>query len=196
MATRSDRSVSGAPPGSKGEAVSAEQLADAECVRAVVAGNRERFGELVQRYQRAVYSVTLAYTRDAHHAEDLAQEVFVKAYGSLAQLREPVRFGAWLLQIARHQAARGFRRRAAQATQALTPETDPAAPGPPGDAERSARVLACIEELPELYRETLRLKYQEALSCREIAAREGVPIGTITSRLTRALAVLRTALGP
>jgi RNA polymerase sigma-70 factor (ECF subfamily) len=196
MATRSDQPLSGAPQGAKGETLSAEQLADAECVRAVVGGNRERFAELVQRYQQAVYSVTLAYSRDTHHAEDLAQEVFVRAYGSLPQLREPARFGGWLLQIARHQAARQFRRRAAQPTQALTPETDPAAPEPSGDAERSARVLACIEELPELYRETLRLKYQEALSCKEIAAREGVPIGTITSRLTRALAVLRTALEP
>ena len=65
-----------------------------------------------------------------------------------------------------------MRRRAAQPTQALTPETDPAAPTPRGDAERSARVLVCIEELPEVYRETLRLKYQEELSCKEIAARE------------------------
>lgn len=170
------------------------QVQDGASVRAVLAGERERFGELVHKYQRAVCALTIAYTHDGHAAEDLAQDIFVKAFSALRQLREPEQFGPWLLQIARHHAARDYRRRSAKPTQPLQNEMEvPARPesARPSDA---IQALALIEELPEPYRETVRLKYQEELTCREIAEREGVPVGTITCRLTRALAFLRTAL--
>jgi RNA polymerase sigma-70 factor (ECF subfamily) len=169
-------------------------MQDEECVRAVLAGDRDRFGELIRRYQRPVQALALAYTHDAHAAEDLAQDVFVKAYSALAQLREPAQFGPWLLQIARHHSARDYRRRAARPTQPLQNEGDLPARSESERPSNAARVLSLIEELPEPYRETVRLKYQEDLTCREIAEREGVPVGTITCRLTRAVAFLRTAL--
>jgi RNA polymerase sigma-70 factor (ECF subfamily) len=175
---------------------SAARAADAQCVEAVKAGQRERFGELVARYQDAVYAITLAYTHDSHRAEDLAQEVFLKAYGALAQLRSPAHFGAWLMQIARHHAARSRQQEALRPKP--VPDAGLAQVGTPQqpDPHRAARILAMVEELPEPYRETARLKYQEGLTCRQIAEREGVAIGTITSRLARALVMLRTALKP
>jgi len=173
---------------------SSTQLQDAECVRAVLAGDRERFEELVRRYQRTVCALGVAYTRDPHAAEDLAQDIFVKAYSALAQLREPEQFGPWLLQIARHHAARDYRRRAARPTQPLQSAGELPAKAESPRSSNTIQALALIEELPEPYRETVRLKYQEELTCREIAEREGVPVGTITCRLTRAIAFLRTAL--
>lgn len=169
-------------------------MQDEACVRAVLAGDRERFGELIRRYQRAVEALALAYTHDAHAAEDLAQDIFVKAFSALRQLREPSQFGPWLLQIARHHAARDYRRRAARPSQPLQNEGDLPARAESSRPGNIAQVLSLIEELPEPYRETVRLKYQEGLTCREIAGREGVPVGTITCRLTRAVAFLRTAL--
>ncbi|MCW8129091.1 MAG: sigma-70 family RNA polymerase sigma factor [Planctomycetota bacterium] len=169
--------------------------ADAACVLAVRAGQQERFEELVERYQKAVYAVTLSYIKDAQRAEDLAQEVFVNAFTNLAQLREPNRFFPWLLQIARNRSYREAQRSSARPEQPLGEGFDPPAPGADPDAQRVACVFALVEELEEPYRTTLLCKYQQGLSCKEIAEREGVPIGTITSRLTRALAVLRTALG-
>ncbi|MBI3829089.1 MAG: sigma-70 family RNA polymerase sigma factor [Planctomycetes bacterium] len=169
--------------------------ADAACVRAVLAGQKERFEELVGRYQNVVYAVALGYMKDAQRAEDLAQEVFINAFANLAQLREPDRFLPWLLQIARNRSYREAHKAAARPEQALSEAHEPAAPGPNQDVQRAANVLALVEELPEPYRGTLLMKYRQGLSCKEIAESEGVPIGTITSRLTRALAVLRTALG-
>ncbi|MBE7462361.1 MAG: sigma-70 family RNA polymerase sigma factor [Planctomycetes bacterium] len=175
--------------------VSAAAAADAECIQAVLAGQRERFGELVGRYQRVVYGVVFPYVREPHRAEDLAQEVFVNAFSALAQLREQARFLPWLLQIARHRASREARRQSARPESALHPEMDVPEPEPNPDRARAADVLAMVEELPEPYRQTMLQKYQQGLSCKQIAQAEGVPIGTITSRLTRALAVLRNAIG-
>lgn len=172
----------------------ASRKQDEACVRAVLAGDREQFGDLIRRYQRAVQALALAYTHDAHAAEDLAQDIFVKAFAALSQLREPAQFGPWLLQIARHHSARDYRRRAARPTQPLQGENELPARLESSRPSNAARVLALIEELPEPYRETVRLKYQEELTCREIAEREGVPVGTITCRLTRAVAFLRMAL--
>jgi len=169
--------------------------ADAECVRAVQAGQRERFEELVVRYQNAVFAISLGYTRNRARAEDLAQEVFVAAFTNLHQLREPGRFLPWLLQIARNRSFRETRRAGSRPEQPLTDGFNPVAPMADPDTQRAADVLALVEELEEPYRSTLLLKYQQDLSCKEIAKREGVPIGTITSRLTRALALVRSALG-
>ncbi len=168
---------------------------DQLCIRDVLGGSPDRFEELVTRYQRAVFGVVLSYVRDVHRAEDLSQEVFAKAFSNLKQLRATERFFPWLLQIARHRASREIRRMAARPETQLLPEAEPPAPDENLDVERAARILAMVEELPDPYRETVLLKYQQGMSCREIAAKESVAIGTITSRLTRALAVLRSALG-
>lgn len=169
--------------------------ADERCVREVLAGRRERFEDLVIRYQGIVYTAVLAYLRDAHRAEDLAQEVFVSAFSNLAQLREAGRFLPWLLQIARNRAARELRSEARRLEQPVAAHAETAAPESEPERLAAAEVFALVEELPEPYRETVLLKYRQNLSCKEIAAREQVPIGTVTSRLTRALAVLRTAMG-
>lgn len=191
--TPSERSPAPAPEpaGSGGCPASA---ADAQCVAAVLGGDRERFGELVERYQSTVYSIVLGYVRDAQRAEDVSQEVFVGAFTNLAQLREPERFLPWLLQIARNRASREARRGASRPEQPLGDHDAPAREDDP-DRDRAAYIFGLVEELPEPYRHTLLLKYKQGLSCKEIAQAEGVPVGTITSRLTRALGVLRGALG-
>ena len=191
LAPVADASGMGMPP----EADQERYRADADAVRAVLGGQRERFAELVERYQAAVYSVALGYLRDAHRAEDLAQEIFTAAFINLDQLREPERFFPWLLQCARNRTSREVQRAAARPEQPLYAVLEPIAPGADQDLARAAAVFALVEQLPEPYRETLLLKYRQDLTCKEIAARERVPIGTITSRLTRALAILRTALG-
>ena len=166
---------------------------DAQWVGQVIAGQRDIYEQLVLKYQGLVYAVVLSYVRDAHRAEDLAQEVLVQAYVALPQLRSGGSFMPWLLQIARNRASRVARRAArrpevgedALETVASAPES--------GEDERIAEALGLVEALPEPMRQTVLLKYRQGLSCREIADREQVAVGTITSRLSRALIKLREA---
>src|SRR5213592_1516849 len=62
-------------------------------------GDRTAFGELVERFQPAVYAVALARLRDVNEAVELTQEVFIHAMTKLAQLRDPLCFVGWLRQI-------------------------------------------------------------------------------------------------
>lgn len=167
---------------------------DARCVAAVLKGERERFTELIERYQNAVLAVLRGYIRDPHDAEDAAQEVFTNAYSSLAQLRDARLFFSWLLQIARHHAQRSAQRRQKSDKNRPLSGEEPARAEREQTHERSPAVMEEIEKLPEPYRSTIILKYERKLSCREIAQDQGVAIGTITSRLTRALMMLREAL--
>jgi len=167
---------------------------DARCVAAVLSGQRERFSELIERYQNAVFAVVRGYVRDRHAAEDATQDIFIQAFSALKQLQQPRLFLPWILTIARHHSVRAGQsdRKRSKQVALSGDETRP----PPDDPvhERVSHVLAKVEELPEPYRQTVLAKYQRNMSCKEIAEDEGVAIGTITSRLTRALAMLRNAL--
>ncbi|MCY3021561.1 MAG: RNA polymerase sigma factor [Planctomycetota bacterium] len=167
--------------------------ADARCIAAVLAGQREPFGELVERYQDAVVAVVRGYLRDASAAEDVAQEVFVNAFTALPQLREPRLFFPWLIQIARRRAAHASQR-GEKRHEHLPLTGEEAARARDDGPDRLAWVMSHVEQLPEPYRQTVVLKYERNLSCKEIATMESVALGTVTSRLTRALVMLRHAM--
>jgi RNA polymerase sigma factor (sigma-70 family) len=201
MAGRLDlepRSRSEAPADLKSAPAGAavDAVADARCIAAVLSGSRERFEELIGRYQHIVLGVVRGYVQDADAAEDVAQDIFVSAFTSLHQLRDAALFFPWLLQIARHRAALAGKRRDGEPVRQLPEHAEIAAPPPAANnSQRLHAVFAAVEQLPEPYRETVLLKYEANMSCKEIAERDGVAVGTITSRLTRALLMLRTALG-
>lgn len=89
-----------------------DQLAtDAELVAQTLAGNIEAFGCLHDRYARLVRAVVRRGMIDESTMHDLAQECFLRAYRGLGQLREPEKFGPWLVGIARQVASECGRRR-------------------------------------------------------------------------------------
>src|SRR5204862_3606333 len=75
-------------------------------------GDRQAFGELVERFHPAVYAVALARLRDPNEAVELTQEVFIHAMTKLAQLRDPHCFVGWLRQITVRMAINRVSRRA------------------------------------------------------------------------------------
>jgi len=181
------------PPAGQAAASPPEFEADARCVAAVLAGERERFGELVERYKDAVAAVVRGYVRDPHAAEDEAQEVFLRAFSALGQLRDPKLFLPWLLQIARYRVQATSREGGRHKLGPMAGELPAPGPSEP-ERERTALVLRCLAGVAGPYRRILILKYQRNLSCKVIAELEGVPIGTVTSRLARGLAMLRESL--
>lgn len=71
-----------------------------ELVRAVLKGNTQLYAGLISRYQNLVFSIILKYTDSREDAEELSQDVFVKAYRSLADFRGDAKFSTWLYTIA------------------------------------------------------------------------------------------------
>src|SRR5690242_3487523 len=82
---------------------------DSAFVNAVLAGDREQFAALVRRYIGSVHGLCYAATGSHADADDLSQDIFLKAYLSLDQLREPEKFPQWLMAIARNRLRGHFR---------------------------------------------------------------------------------------
>ena len=158
-------------------------------VRAARGGDRVAFGALYQQYGRLVHGILLAYV-PYHEAEDLMQDVFVKALERLPELRAPEAFGGWLLAIARHIAAdhqRG-KKPMAEPTQPLVAGNNAR---PDGEA---FAVLDTIQRLPECYRETLILRLVEGMTGPEIAQRTGLTADSVRVNLCRGMKLLRARL--
>jgi RNA polymerase sigma-70 factor (ECF subfamily) len=169
---------------------------DQAVIGRVLAGDHDAFRDLVLRYQQPLFAFIGNLVRDRQECEDIAQDVFLAAFKHLARYdRHRSAFSTWLYTIARNRCLNAVRKRR-PATHALLPD----------NAEARSPDLALIEDewcrlldveldaLPPEQRTTFVLAELEELSHEEIARIEGVPVGTVKSRLSRARAKLRAAL--
>jgi RNA polymerase sigma-70 factor (ECF subfamily) len=157
-------------------------------VRAARAGDRAAFGELVRRFEGAVYAIALRKLGRPLEAEELAQEVFIKAYEKLDQLKVPAAFGGWLRAITVRLAInRMVRRTGAVATEPELLEATCADIRNPLDdvlaAERRAQVRAGLKRLGAMDRDTLVAFYVRGQSLLEMSEEFDSPVGTIKRRL-------------
>jgi RNA polymerase sigma-70 factor (ECF subfamily) len=168
---------------------------DAALVAAALRGERGAHRALYDRHRPLAWRVARGFGDfDGDDVEDVVQESFVRAFRSLAKLKEPGRFGPWLLTIARNRSlSRLARRRAgSELAEEVQRELEVAAtevratPDPDAGAELEL-VRRLVSELPEgPEKETVHLFYVEgSLSAREIAERLGVGKSAITMRLER-----------
>ena len=151
-------------------------------------GDRAAFGELVSRFQNAVYAMALARVRDPLEAQDLAQEVFVHAMRKLPQLRDARCFAGWLRRITARMAINRMTRKAP--TVGASPEMLAGVPGRDRMPEEhlargeSARELhEGLSRLKPLDRATLEAFYLRGQSLKRMARDFDVPTGTIKRRL-------------
>lgn len=163
------------------------------------AGDRQAFGELVQRFQPAVYAVALARLRDAHEATELTQEVFIHAMTKLGQLREPQAFVGWLRQITVRMAInRATRKAPAWGTEPEVLQNTPDEVSCPLEelirAENRAALYKGLERLKQMDRDTLVAFYLRGRSLKQMAREFETPVGTIKRRLHVARNRLRKQL--
>jgi RNA polymerase sigma factor (sigma-70 family) len=185
----------------KGKApVEGRPLEDAELARRAREGDDDAYEQLVKRYGQIAFRVAWLVTRDRGEAEDSAQEAFVKAYYALPRFRPESPFRPWLLKIVANEArnrARSSRRRQGLALRAAAVSDGDAAPSPEtavlAVADRET-LVAAINELPPPDREVIGYRYLLSLSENETAEVLGVRLGTVKSRLSRAMARLRVVL--
>lgn len=170
---------------------------DRELVEAAAAGSRDAFDELVRRHQAAMLTLARVLTGGRGDADDLAQEVFVRAWRSLRGFRGDSSFRTWLHRVAINvirtsQAKEGRLRRLFAGSESF----DPPAKTEAIDATLARRqaIDRALAVLPDELRLPVTLRDLQGLEYKEIAALLNVPIGTVESRIFRARQRLRPLL--
>jgi len=159
-------------------------------------GEREAFDRLVQRYQREVYRLCYRYVNNHHDANDLAQDVFLKAYRAVGRFRGDSSFSTWLFRIAVNTCLnfRAARRPQSEELPEGLADRSLGVADRLESAERSRQVREAVAELPEKQRATLILKVYHDLTHEEVAGILGSSVGTVKANLFHALANLRKRL--
>jgi RNA polymerase sigma-70 factor, ECF subfamily len=161
-------------------------------------GDAEAYDALVSKYLRRVVAIAFSIVRNAHDAEDLAQEAFVKAYQSIGRFRAGAPFGPWIgrivtnlaLDVARHRAK--FRHDSIDDTQPAARRDDAELPAMRSDL--ASRIDAALDELPEMQQLVARLHLIEEMDPAKIAEATGMNPGTVRSHLSLARTKLKAKL--
>jgi RNA polymerase sigma-70 factor, ECF subfamily len=177
------------------------QIEITELVQRAQAGDRQAYGELVERFQPTVYAVALARLRNPAEAQELAQEVFLHGMKKMAQLRDPQCFAGWLRQITVRMAINRLTRRGPlQKVESEILDNAEAQGGEPVEAlvkaEQAAELYAALDRLKPVDRATLLAFYIRGRSLLEMAREFETPIGTIKRRLHVARNRLKKLLAP
>lgn len=138
----------------------------------------------------AVYAICLANVRNPHDAEDVMQEVFLKAWKGIGSLRDSGAGRAWLLQIARRMCIDHYRRK----PPAGHPLPEDVAAAPASDGLRVERLHEAIAKLPPDYREAITLYYLDGRNCAGVAEVLGASEQAIRTRLVRGRLMLHDLL--
>lgn len=167
-----------------------------ELVLRAQAGSREAFDLLVGHFEQTIFAIVLRRLRNRAEAHEVAQEVFLRAYRKLGQLREPERFAGWLKQIAvRLSINRVVRRPQENCADVEIMSNVADVPDSPLDTllreERRGEVWEGLQRLGDMDRETLISFYIEGQTLKEMAEQFDSPIGTIKRRLHTARQRLR-----
>src|SRR4051794_18806688 len=167
-------------------------------IEAVKSGRTEAYDYLMSKYMKRVVSISWGIVRNAHDAEDLAQEAFVKAYQTIGRFKTGQPFGPWIYRIVTNLALDVVKHRKRFRHEELR-DVEPAARRDDADllarsGELAERIDAAIESLPEMQRIVARLYLVEEFSHAEIAAMTGLSEGTVRSHLSLARGKLKERL--
>ena len=137
---------------------------DRELIQAVFAGEKAAYEKLYDRYAPLVRAICYDTTRNLADAQDLAQDVFMRAYEKLGRLRDPDRFGKWIVGIARLRCREWRRQRLRSQNKKIgLNDAQTVAPDPPNDS-RIEQLRKMMMVLPEKERLALHAFYLQGKS--------------------------------
>lgn len=176
-----------------------------ELIRKAQHGDHEAFSMIMKMYEQKVFHLAYSFVRDRAAADDLAQEVFIKAYFSLPKFHFKSEFGTWFYRVAINHIKDHLRKTArkkevsiadVQEGQLAVEDSIPAGEQAQVDERRKKMVFKMLETLPQKYRLILTLRDVRGLPYDEISQVLGVSPGTVDSRLHRARKMLRKKMMP
>ena len=182
---------------------------DDQLIRQAQAGDADAFCVLARAYERRVYSLALHYCRDHQDAEDLSQEVWLKAYAALSNFRFESGFYTWLRKIMincflNHRRAKSFSWREQQRDKVTIEDYSTVHDGMSGAAAMEAtlqnrlvveRVMQVLSDVSPQQRLVFLLKHQEGMTYEEISKEIGCSTGAVKKSVSRTVARLRQQLG-
>ena len=202
---------SGSAPGSRLNALDLIHSTDHELVTFARSGSEKAYRELLDRYQRPVFSLVYRMVRDRELAEDLAQETFVKVFNHLESYNPKYKFSSWIFKIASNLAIDTLRKKSPE-----TVSLDGSRNARTGEEIEATRIsVASEDENPEQrleakqlgeeieaaigqlrveYRTAILLRHVEGRPYEEIAEIMEVPLGTVKTYIHRARSELRETL--
>lgn len=168
-----------------------------EIIERVLQGDKQAFGEIIDSYKVRVFSLLRKMLGHTTETQDIAQEIFIKAYSHLQEYKPGRSFSAWLYRIAVNRCVDELRKRKRtpsisgiefELVQKETPETVYL------QKEREMALGERILALDKEYRTVFILRYFQFLSYQEIGERLAIPVSTVQMRLHRARKKLRETM--
>lgn len=174
---------------------------DEQVIQSILSGDNTHYRDLVSRYQHKVYSVALKITNNQKDAEDISQEVFIKAFQALSGFQSQSSFSTWLYKITVNRCLDWKRKYKAYEKEKNTEEIEMFANehheerSSPEEAllsnERSKAIGLAIQGLPKNYQSVISLYYFNNMTYQQIADKLGIAKKTVESRLYRGKMMLK-----
>ncbi|MHB8076248.1 sigma-70 family RNA polymerase sigma factor [Desulfosporosinus fructosivorans] len=175
-------------------------MQDDELIRSILKGNGERYDDIVERYQAGLYRTAFYYTQNVEDARDIAQEIFIKAYNSLAGFKQDSSFSTWLYRIAVNHCIDWSRKKKPFIEESTYFDNLCDKEGSAEDLfirqESASEVHRAVASLPTIYSTVLILYYFEDFSPQQIADIIDSPKRTVETRLFRGRNMLKDKLQP
>ena len=176
-------------------------------IKQIKKGDQDAFGEIVDLFKDKIYQLSYRMVGNAHEAEDIAQEAFIRAYMNIHTYDTNRKFSTWLYRIATNLTIDRIRKKKPDyyldaevvGTEGLTMYSQVAADVQlPEDQLQSLELQEEIQQqilsLPDKYRSVIVLKYIDELSLKEISEILELPVGTVKTRIHRGREALRQQL--
>jgi len=178
------------------------ELRDEDIAKKVQNGDTESFGLLVERYEQKMMRYARKFLFGRHDAEDLVQEVFLKAYINIQGFDIKRKFSSWLYRIAHNEFINAIKKKRRLPFISFDIDTlfSHLASEETADREMNEKDLkemldSCLNKLDFKYREPLILYYYEEMNYQEIAEVMRIPVSTVGIRLKRGREILKKTFG-
>ncbi len=189
------------------EAPSASSEQDRAWVRDALAGDQSAYGQLMEKYERPLYFHLRKLVRGGEDLNDLVQESFIKAFGSLSSYSPSYAFSTWLYRIATNHTIDYLRKRRLKTTSIHKPvqtkdgEMEIEVPDETYRPDRhivtdqrNTLIQEAIDALPPKYHRVIVMRHQQEMAYDEIAEALDAPLGTVKAHIFRARELLNKYL--
>ncbi|MFF5229362.1 RNA polymerase sigma factor [Dactylosporangium sp. NPDC000521] len=175
-------------------ATTVDDETDPELLRRCAEGDEQAFRTLTRRYNLELRSYCRRFSRDPHDAQDLLQEVLIKAWRHCASFDGRSSVRTWLYRIVVNTSIDNHRRSLRRPVPVADPACEMPSPSPESEVIDREELRAALRQVPEHYRTVVILSDGLGWPYNEIAALCGIPEATVRSRLSRGRRTLRTLL--